>query len=472
MRHPWGVSDHQPELSRDGGTSVDPSELQRDAAAGLERLQRRDTRLDSYVDRYAARTHGMTASVIRALFSVANRPEVVSLAGGMPNISDLPLDVVGNALHDLVVGDGRRAMQYGSGQGEPVLREAICEVMKLEGINAHPDDVTVTVGSQQGLDLVTRLFCDPGDVVLCEAPSYVGALGVFRAYQGEVVHVAMDEHGLDPVALGEAVAALKAAGKKAKFLYTIPNFHNPAGVSQTLERRTRVLEVAQQADLLVVEDNPYGLLGFDGDPVPAMRSMDAERVVYLGSFSKTFAPGFRVGWVLAPHAVREKLVLAQESATLCPPTFSQFAVASYLQKHDWRGQIKVFREMYRERRDAMLAGLADHMPAGTSWTVPSGGFFVWLTLPPGLDSHAMLPRAVTARVAYVPGTGFYADGFGSRHLRLSYCFPTPERIIEGTRRLGEVMQYEADVLATFGTAVDGPSPRGDRLYESPGANQP
>ena len=202
-----------------------------------------------------------------------------------------------------------------------------------------------------------------------------------------------------------------------------------------------------------------------------MRSMDAERVVYLGSFSKTFAPGFRVGWVLAPHAVREKLVLAQESATLCPPTFSQYAVASYLRNHDWRGQIKIFREMYRERRDAMLAGLADHMPAGTSWTVPTGGFFVWLTLPPGLDSHAMLPRAVTARVAYVPGTGFYADGLGSRHLRLSYCFPTPERIIEGTRRLGEVMQYEADVLATFGTGIEGPGPRGDRLYESPGANQ-
>jgi DNA-binding transcriptional MocR family regulator len=473
------VSEHEPELSRGGDASPDASELQHGAggdavavySAGLERLQRRDTRLDSYVDRYAARTHGMTASVIRALFAVANRPEVVSLAGGMPNISDLPLDVVGGALHDLVVTDGRRAMRYGSGQGEPVLREAICEVMKLEGITAHPDDVTVTVGSQQGLDLVTRLFCDPGDVVLCEAPSYVGALGVFRAYQCEVVHVAMDEHGLDPVALAEAVAALRAAGKKAKFLYTIPNFHNPAGVSQTLERRTRVLQVAQEADLLVVEDNPYGLLGFDGEPVPAMRSMDAERVVYLGSFSKTFAPGFRVGWVLAPHAVREKLVLAQESATLCPPTFSQYAVASYLHNHDWRGQIKVFREMYRERRDAMLAGLADHMPVGTSWTVPTGGFFVWLTLPPGLDSHAMLPRAVTARVAYVPGTGFYADGLGSRHLRLSYCFPTPERIIEGTRRLGEVMQYEADVLATFGTAVEGPGPRGDRLYESPGANQ-
>lgn len=429
---------------------------------------RRDTRLDNYVDRYAARTHGMTASAIRALFAVANRPEVVSLAGGMPNIADLPLDTVGSVLQDLVITGGRVAMQYGSGQGEPMLREQICEIMGLEEITAHPDDITVTVGSQQGLDLVTRIFCDPGDVVLCEAPSYVGALGVFSSYQCEVVHVAMDGDGLDPAALREAVRAIKAAGKTVKFLYTIPNFHNPAGVSQPIERRRELLQVAEEADLLVIEDNPYGLLGFEGDPTPAMRSLDADRVVYLGSFSKTFAPGFRIGWVLAPHAVREKLVLAQESATLCPPVFSQFAVSAYLSQHDWRSQIKVFKEMYRERRDAMMAGLSDHMPEGTSWTVPGGGFFVWLTLPDGLDSHAMLPRAVTNRVAYVPGTAFFADGFGSRHMRLSYCFPTPERIIEGTRRLGEVLEYETSVNETFGTSQQ---QNAFQPYEAPGANQ-
>ena len=200
-------------------------------------LRRRDTRLDSYVDRYAARTHGMTASAIRALFAVANRPEVVSLAGGMPNIADLPLDVVGSTLQNLVLGRGLQAMQYGSGQGEPEIREAICEVMRLEGITAHPDDVTVTVGSQQALDLVTRIFCDPGDVVLCEAPSYVGALGVFRSFQCDVAHVAMDEQGLVPEALHEAVLALRAAGRSVKFVYTIPSFHNPAGVTQSLERR-------------------------------------------------------------------------------------------------------------------------------------------------------------------------------------------------------------------------------------------
>jgi 2-aminoadipate transaminase len=442
-----------------------------------DRLRRQDTRLDSYVDRYAARTHGMTASAIRALFSVANRPEVVSLAGGMPNIADLPLDVVGATLAQLVVDNGRQAMQYGSGQGEPAIREAICEVMRLEGISAHPDDVTVTVGSQQALDLVTRIFCDPGDVVLCEAPSYVGALGVFRAFQCEVAHIAMDEQGLHPGALREAIVALRAAGKTIKFLYTIPNFHNPAGVTQSAERRMELLAIAEEADLLVVEDNPYGLLGFDAEPTPAMRSLNEDRVVYLGSFSKTFAPGFRVGWVLAPHAVREKLVLAQESATLCPPVFSQFAIASYLANHDWRGQIKIFSEMYRERRDAMMAGLTDHMPPGTTWTKPAGGFFVWVTLPPGLDSHAMLARAVTARVAYVPGTAFYADGFGSRNMRMSYCFPTPARIIEGTRRLGEVLEYEITVNETFGTGIDvghtyGSGDRSPlRMYEAPGANQ-
>src|SRR3954454_7492823 len=271
MRHPWGVS-----VSPRPGALPG---LERGPEGAAERPGRRDTRLDRYVNRYAARTHGMTASAIRALFSVANRPEVVSLAGGMPNIADLPLDVVGSSLHELVTARGMQAMQYGSGQGEPMIREAICEVMRLEGIVAHPDDVTVTVGSQQGLDLVTRIFCDPGDVVLCEAPSYVGALGVFRAYQCEVAHVAMDDQGFDPVAVRKALTIVRQAGSTVKFLSTNPNFHNPAGVSQSLERRTEILRIAEEADLLVVEDNPYGLLGFEGDPTPAMRSMDADRVV-------------------------------------------------------------------------------------------------------------------------------------------------------------------------------------------------
>jgi DNA-binding transcriptional MocR family regulator len=417
---------------------------------------RTTTRLDPYVDRYAARTAGMTASEIRALFAVASRPEVVSLAGGMPNISGLPLDVVGGAINELVRTQGPVAMQYGSGQGTPELREQITEIMRLEGIEAHADDVVVTVGSQQAVDLVTRVFCDPGDVVICEAPSYVGALGVFKSYQCEVVHAEMDADGLVPEALRAAIASVKAAGKTIKFLYTIPNFHNPAGVTLSVARRHEIVEICASEGILILEDNPYGLLGFDNDPLPAMRSLSSDNIIYLGSFSKTFAPGFRVGWALAPHSVREKLVLAQESATLCPPQFSQMAISAYLSAHDWQGQIKQFREMYRERRDAMVGALSDLMPAACHWNVPDGGFYVWMTLPPGVNAKAMLPRAVTARVAYVPGTAFFADGFGSSSMRLSYCYPTPERIREGVRRLAGVVEAEMDLRQTFGAT--GPIP--------------
>ncbi|HEX3589950.1 MAG TPA: PLP-dependent aminotransferase family protein [Pseudonocardiaceae bacterium] len=413
--------------------------------------------LDPHLHRYAARTDGMTASEIRALFAVASRPEVVSLAGGMPNLAALPLDSLSTEIGNLVATDGLVALQYGSAHGVPELREQICQIMAMEGIQAHPDDVVVTVGSQMGLDMVTRIFCDPGDVVLAEGPSYVGALGSFTAYQTRVVHVAMDDAGLIPQALREALAATERAGARVKFLYTIPNFHNPAGVTLALSRRAEILEICESHGVLVVEDNPYGLLGFDGQTYPALRSLDPDNVVYLGSFSKTFAAGLRVGWVLAPHAVREKLVLASESATLCPPTFNQLVVSRYLATHDWLGQIKLFRETYRERRDAMLAALDSYMPPGCSWTKPAGGFYVWLTVPEGVDTKAMLPRAVTARVAYASGTGFYADQLGSRQLRLSFCYPTPQRIQEGVRRLAGVLNDEMELFRTFGSL--GPGPR-------------
>jgi DNA-binding transcriptional MocR family regulator len=406
--------------------------------------------LDPHLGRYAARAAGMTASEVRALFAVASRPEVVSLAGGMPNLAALPLDSLSTEVASLITKDGLVALQYSSAHGSPELRGQICEVMALEDISAHPDDVVVTVGSQMGLDLVTRIFCDPGDVVLAEGPSYVGALGTFASYQANVVHVAMDEDGLLPEALREALAAAESAGKRVKFLYTIPTFQNPAAVTLAVSRRAEVLEICRQHRVLVVEDNPYGLLGFDGQTYPALRSMDPDNVVYLGSFSKTFASGLRIGWVLAPHAVREKLVLAAESAALCVPTLNQMIVSRYLATHDWKGQIKSFQSMYRERRDAMLTALEQHMPAGCSWTVPKGGFFVWMNVPEGVDTKAMLPRAVTARVAYVSGTGFYSDGFGSRQMRLSFCYPTPERITEGVRRLAAVLAAELELANTFG----------------------
>lgn len=411
------------------------------------------SRLDSFVDRYAERTRGMTASEIRALFAVATRPEVVSLAGGMPNLSALPMDVVADVVAEVARTQGEVALQYGGGQGLPALREQITEVMRLEGITAHPDDVIVTTGSQQALDLVARIFLDPGDVVLCEAPSYVGALGTFKQYQAQIVHVEMDENGLIPGALRQAITAVRQSGGRIKFLYTIPNFHNPAGVSLSESRRTEILEIARIEGILILEDNPYGLLGFDREPMRAMRADDPDNVVYLGSFSKTFAPGFRVGWAVAPHAVREKLVLASEASILCPSNFSQLAISTYFASQPWQEQVVRFRDLYRQRRDAMLSALAETMPAGATWTKPGGGFYVWMTLPNGIDAKAMLPRAITAQVAYVPGTAFYADGFGAWSLRLSYCFPTPERIIEGVRRLSSVINQEIEVRALLGSSL-------------------
>lgn len=412
------------------------------------------TTLDDYTDRYARRVRGMTASEIRALFAVASRPEVVSLAGGAPYVAALPLDAVGDMLSKLATDHGPTTLQYGIGQGTLDLRERICEVMALSGIDvgcgASPEDVVVTVGGQQALDLVARIFLDPGDVVLAEGPTYVGALGVFQAAQAQVVHVPMDDDGLIPEALEQAIAEVARSGRRAKFLYTIPTFQNPAGVTLTEERRERVLDICERAGLLVVEDDPYGQLSFDGDAPAPLRARRRDGVFYLSTFSKTFAPGMRVGWILAPHAVREKLVIASEAQILCPSAYAQAAITAYLSTMPWREQLKTYREIYRERRDALLDSLADLMPAGTTWTEPKGGLFVWATLPEGLDAKAMMPRAIAARVAYVPGTGFYADGTGAGHMRLNFSFPPPERIREGVRRLSGVMQQELAMRQVFG----------------------
>lgn len=407
------------------------------------------TRLDPWYNTYADRALGMKQSEVRSLFAVANRPEVVSLAGGMPNIAGLPLDFLAEMTARLIRDRGVSMLQYGGGQGTEELREMISEVMRPDGIRGHADDVVTTTGSQQALDLISQIFINPGDVVLAEAPSYVGALGTFRAYQATVVHVPMDADGLIPEALEAKIDELEREGRPIKFLYTIPNFHNPGGVCLSRERRPIIAEICARHRVLIVEDNPYGLLGFEGDPIPAIQTLNPDGVVYLGSFSKTFAPGYRVGWALSPAAVTARLTLANESAMLCPSTFAQISIAEYLRTYDWYQQVKEYREMYHERGQAMQEALEEYMPM-CSWNKPEGGFYTWVKLPEGLDAQAMLPRAVTNLVAYVSGTAFYADGQGRDHMRLSFCYPTPERIREGIRRLSQVISAEADLVNLFG----------------------
>ena len=403
--------------------------------------------VENLTQRFAHRAAHMKPSEIRSLFAVASRPEIVSLAGGMPNLSALPMEMMASVVEKLIKDNGAEALQYGSGQGHPRLREQICDMMALEGIRAHPDDVIVTTGSQQALDLISRIFIDPNDVVLVEAPSYVGALGTFRQYEAQVVHVAMDEHGLIPGALREAITTTRAIGRKIKFLYLIPNYQNPAGVLLPADRRTEILDICREEKIFVVEDNPYGLLGFDKPSPNAMRAEDSENVIYLGSFSKTIAPGFRVGWALVPQSLKEKLVIASESSILCPSNFTQLAISSYLADQPWRDQIASFAKLYKVRRDAALEALEKHFPKSATWTKPEGGFYIWVTLPPEIDTNALVPKAIVAKVAYVPGTAFYADGFGSWSMRLSYCHPTPERIKEGIKALGGVIKNEMDQRA-------------------------
>jgi 2-aminoadipate transaminase len=405
---------------------------------------------DPFLDRYAHGTRAMTASEIRALFAVASRPEVVSLAGGMPFTAALPFDVIGEVVAEVLAKEGAASLQYLGGQGDPRLREALVELMTYEGIHASEGEVVVTAGSQQALDLLARMFCDPGDVIVAEGPSYVGALSAFSQYQVEVRHVPLDDQGLDPDVLATALDRLDREGKRVKFLYTVPNYHNPAGVTMSAARRPRVLELARRHNVLVVEDNPYGRLGFEGDPPPALRADDADSVVYLGSLSKVFCPGLRIGWALVPPALRERMVLVKEAADLCSSSFAQSAAYRYFTHYPWRETLKTLRDIYRERRDAMLKALDEEFPPGGRWTRPDGGFYVWLELPGQLDARAMLAKAIAARVAYVPGGAFYADGQGTSQIRLSYSFPTADRIREGIRRLAGVVAEELDLIRALG----------------------
>ncbi len=406
------------------------------------------TRIDPWHNAYARRAAGMTASEIRALFAVASRPEVVSLAGGMPPVDGLPLELVSDIARRAVAEHAVTALQYGAAQGEASLRDAVVEVAAASGVRTHAGEVVITTGSQQALDLLARILLDPGDVVLVESPSYVGALGVFRSYEADIRHLPCDAEGLLPESIEGVVARERGLGRAVKLLYLVPNHHNPSGVTTSSARRVQIMLAASRCGVLVVEDDPYSLLGFDGEPGPPLHALDPTGVVYLGSFSKTFAPGLRTGFAVAPPAIRDKLVLAAESAMLCPSALSQQVIAMYLREYPWRNHVKGLRELYRERCEAMLAALAHYLP-DAHWQAPRGGFFVWVELPGDTDARALLPRAVAARVAYVPGTAFFADGQGHSHARLSFCFPPPVDITEGVRRLASVVREEEAVRGAF-----------------------
>lgn len=394
--------------------------------------------IDRFVDRYAARTAGMSASEVRALFAVASRPEVVSLAGGMPYVQAIPTQDVLDVVAEAFAEHASTPLQYGAGQGHLALRERLVGLMAEEGLAADPDDVVVTTGAQQALDLVGKIFIDPGDRVAVEAPAYVGALTAFAAYQPDFLQIDLDDEGMVVDQLEEALVR----GERPKFVYTVPNFANPAGVTMSRARRERLVALCREAGVPIIEDNPYGMLRFEGDALPTLRSLDPHNVIYLGTVSKVFSPGVRVGWALAEPSVVQRLVLAKEAADLCGSSFNMLVTERYLSGDRWRTNLGVLVDLYRLRRDAMLGALREHFPADARWTHPAGGFYVWVTLPGWVDTQAMLAAAVDRLVAYVPGTAFYPDGRGGHQMRLAFCYPTEERIREGVSRLGALLTDE------------------------------
>jgi 2-aminoadipate transaminase len=401
--------------------------------------------IERYAGLFARRTQGMTSSAMRDLMAVTARPDIISLAGGLPDTSTFPAEDFAALMARIAVDASAAALQYGPTEGLDSLKECIREVMAAEGMRVEHDDLLVTTGGQQVIDLVCRAFVDPGDIVVAEGPTYPGAVPVFTSYQAEVVQIAMDDDGMR---VDELERTLDGLPRSPKFIYTIPSFQNPAGVTMALERRRRLVEVAAEREIVVLEDNPYGLLRFEGDPLPTLYSLDQRYVVYCGTFSKILSPGLRLGWAAAPHAVLEKLNLGKQAADLCSAPLSQFFVAEFFAQRDWRAYLRTLIDVYRRRRDVMLAALAEHLPREAAWTSPQGGLFIWARLPDYIDTTDLLARALRQHVAFVPGRAAYLDGRGGSEMRLNFSGVDDDAIREGVRRIGEVVREQ---VALYGT---------------------
>ncbi|MDX6665982.1 MAG: 2-aminoadipate transaminase, partial [Solirubrobacteraceae bacterium] len=353
------------------------------------------------------------------------------------------------------------ALQYGPTEGLAGAKDCIVEVMAAEGIRADPDDMIITAGGQQVIDLVCKSLIDPGDVIVAEAPTYPGAVPAFCAYEADVVQVPMDADGMQVDALETTLERLEAEGRRPKFIYTIPNFQNPGGVTLSLARRRRLVEVAHERELLVLEDNPYGLLRYEGEPLPTLLELDrGEFVIYLGTFSKILSPGIRLGWTVAPRPVLEKMNMGKQGADLCSSSLSQLFVATYFAERHWEDYLGELRDLYRRRRDVMLEALAEHFPPEATWTRPEGGLFIWATLPDYIDTTDLLARALEERnVAFVPGRAAYVDGRGGSSLRLNFSGVSDDDIREGVRRIGEVIREQVGLYSTLTGMAPAPAAR-------------
>jgi 2-aminoadipate transaminase len=394
---------------------------------------------------WASAVNSITSSAIRELLKVTEQPGVISFAGGLPSPSCFPAEELAVAAERVLSREAGRVLQYGPTEGFPPLREFLATLMGERGVAIEAQQLIITSGSQQGLDIIGKLLIDPGDTVLVENPSYVGALQALRPYQPSFVALPMDEHGLQIEALEQVLGDLAASGRQPKFLYTVSNFQNPTGVTLAADRRLALLEVAERHGLPLVEDDPYGQLRYSGEAPPLLAALDIERwgeprqVVYLSTFSKLLAPALRVGWAVGPSGLLHRMVQVKQGLDLQTSSLNQAIAFEACRDGLLNRQIPRIRQIYQERRDTMLAELQQSMPQGMRWTRPDGGMFLWVTLPEHLNSSHLLAHAIERQVAFVPGADFHATGGGHNTMRLNFSHPTPEKIQVGIRRLAEVI---------------------------------
>lgn len=397
----------------------------------------------------AGRVTKMRSSAVRDLFAAASRPDIISLSGGMPDVSLLPQAAVRKAVRAACDDQRAVALQYGSTDGRVETKQVLCDLMRDIGVRCKPADVMITTGAQEALDLIAKTFIDPGDIILAEGPTYLGALQAFSAYEPDVHCIPFDEEGMRMDLLEEELKRIGAGNPRLKFLYTIPNFQNPGGVTMVPARRKRLLELSEEYGFMVVEDDPYGRLRYDGGHVLPLRAL-SDQVIYLGTVSKVFAPGLRTGWIVAPRSVLAKINLVKQGTDLCGSAFNQVTVEHYFTDTPWRRTLQKFVKTYRTRRDAMLKALEQYFPPEATWTHPEGGFFVWVTLPSYVDTGSMLSEALEAGVTYTPGDGFFPNASaGQNCMRIAFCYESPENIEEAIRRLAAVIEDRLELYRAF-----------------------
>jgi len=448
------------------GRAGPPSRRPRSTARDIER----------YGALFAERTKVMKSSAMRDLMALTERDDVISLAGGLPDTSTFPADSYASLMSTVAAGSCARALQYGPTEGLTLVKRCIVEVMAAEDMEVDEDELLVTTGGQQVIDLVCKTLLDPGDVVVCEAPTYPGAVPTFSCYQANVVQITMDRDGMRTDELESTLDDLERAGHRPKFIYTVPNFHNPAGVTLSLERRHELVRIASERELLVLEDNPYGLLRYEGTPLPTLRSLDNDDfIIYASTFSKILSPGVRLGWTAAPAPVLAKMNLGKQASDLCSSSISQYFVSAYFDSGPWEDYVRSLIDIYRRRRDVLLDALAEHFPREAEWTHPEGGLFIWATLPDYIDTTDLLARALQEHVAFVPGRAAYVDGRGGSSMRLNFSGVGVDDIREGLRRLGEIVREQVELYGTLTGTTSRSGARRDPmapLPAAPGANAP